>query len=112
MGIYSQPCSRVGLALWGYRAGTAPGSTRGSAHACFCQSVLFLEALGKRPARVLSPRLDTMVGQGTEALKHRSAAFLAGSKGVNLICLKWDFRCPELQDKRTALTLAAGMDDL
>lgn len=78
----------------------------------FCQLVLFTEALGKRPTCVLSLRLDTMVGQSTEGIKHRSAAFLADSKGLNFICLKWDFRCPGLQDKRTALTLTAGMDDL
>lgn len=109
MAIYSQPCSVFPEWDWPerYQAGTAPESPGGSAHACSGHLVLFTEALGKRPARVLSLRLDTMVGT-----KHRSAAFLAGSKEPRFICLKWDFRCPGLRDKRTALTLTAGMDDL
>lgn len=99
--------SRVGLALQRHWAGIAPESAGGSAHACFGHLVLFTEALGKRPARVLSLRLDTMV-----SIKHRSAAFLAGSKGLHPVCLKWDCHCPGLQDKRAALTLTAGMDGL
>lgn len=92
-------------------AGAAPESSGGSAHACFCQWLLFTQAWARGQV-CAKPQVGHNGGQSIEGTKHRSAAFLAGRKGWNFICLKWDFRCPGLQDKRTALPLTAGMDGL